>query len=257
MNPLTGGIIAGGMNLLGSMFSNSTSASNTQAQIQAQQQMQQQTMAWNEKMSNTAYQRASTDMQAAGLNPAMMFSSGSAASSPQMSPQQIPVAQNRGALAGIGEATERAISSAVQVKTMDKMSDEMANLVTQNSHLNELVKQVQASTATERERKSQVQATTANIEQDTTRAKLDRARQEWEAIKHLDLSSIPDAVRKSGNIGAWAGGKIGDAIAPVTNSARSVLSLLPRVSKSQRSHVNSDGKSFDEFWENRTGYGVR
>src|SRR4051794_28038645 len=104
MNPLTLGLFTGGASLLGSLFSSDTSAKNTQANIQAQREAQQATQDFNAEqaainrnfqagqisqqegyqtqMSNTAYQRASMDMKQAGLNPMMMFGSGSAASAP-------------------------------------------------------------------------------------------------------------------------------------------------------------------------------
>jgi hypothetical protein len=48
----------------------------------ANRAIQQQQQAFQAQMSNTAYRRAVKDMQAAGLNPGLMFNSGGAASSP-------------------------------------------------------------------------------------------------------------------------------------------------------------------------------
>lgn len=144
MEPLTMGLIGGAANLVGSIFSSQTSASNTQAQIAAQQQMQQETEAFNssqadinrqfqEQMSSTAYQRASKDMQAAGLNPMMMFGSGSSASTPSGSVASVgtptvPTSQKTSPLAQLGQAASQMIGTAVQAKTLDKMTDEIANL---------------------------------------------------------------------------------------------------------------------------------
>lgn len=220
MDPLTMGLIAGGSSLLGSIFSSSQSGSNTQAQIQASQQQQATQNAFSEHMSSTAYQRASSDMKSAGLNPMMMFGSGGPASSPTGSGIQAPMPQTKSAFEGLGDATTKALSSAVAVKGMDKMADEMANLEAENAR-------IKASAATERERPAEVRARVSNIEQDTTKNKLDRARQEWEAIKYLDLSGLPDAVRKTGNIGAWSGGKLSDTISPLISTAGAVRKFMP------------------------------
>lgn len=257
-----GSLVTGGASLLGGMFSSDTSAKNTEANIAMQRETNQMSMQeaqknrdFQQQMSSTAYQRASQDMQSAGLNPAMMFGSGSAASTPGGSTPSFGTAKSEktSPFAALGDAASKAVTSAVQFKTMDKMSDEMSNLEVENTRLRKQVDQVAAQTATEMSRKGNIEAQTKNVEQDTLKQKLDRARQEFEAIKYLDLSGIPDAARKAGNIGAWAGGKISDTVSPLLSSAKGVAGLLPRRSTSQRSRVDSSGKSFDEFWENRSG----
>lgn len=148
IDPFFGGMLSAGVGLLGNIF-------GAKQQNEYNQQMQQQTQAFNasqaqmnrdfqEQMSNTAYQRASADMQKAGLNPAMMFSSGSAASSPGGAmAAPVPPAQKTSALSSLGPAAEKLVSSAISLKTFDKMVEEIANLRTTNEKL-------QAETATER-----------------------------------------------------------------------------------------------------------
>lgn len=72
----------GGLSLLGGVANNLFAGSRQQDQQNFAVQQQQQQEAFQERMSNTAYQRATADMKAAGLNPMMMYGGGSAASSP-------------------------------------------------------------------------------------------------------------------------------------------------------------------------------
>lgn len=242
MDPVTIGLITGGANLLGSMFSSNTSANNTQQQIQAQQQMQQSSEAFNaaeaEKsrsfsadqaeiqrsyqttMSNSAYQRASADMRAAGLNPMMMFGSGSAASSPSgsmpsnatasTSTPTVPTSQRTSALAGLGDAVSRGLSSAINVKQVDKMSEEIANLQTERL-------KIAAEAKTESERPEAVRASTVKTrnEAEQLAALYPVYSQQGRTAKSLE--SIPSWLRTAIDVGGYSGEKVSKGLEPLTD----------------------------------------
>jgi hypothetical protein len=208
MFPLLGGLISGGASLLGGLFSSNTSAQNTQANIQAQQQMQNQTEQFNasqaqlnrdfqSSQSSTAYQRASQDMQSAGLNPMMMFGSGSAASTPggssaSVSTPNMALSNNRSALQDLGAAAERGLNSAINVKAIEKMTEEIANL-----------KQIQARTVAETgakfaetdltsQRKSTEEYRTRTEEAESKLRSLGIPGAEFSAREKRNLNELPD-----------------------------------------------------------------
>lgn len=210
-------IIAGGASLLGSIFSSDTSAKNTQAQIQASQQQQATQNEFSERMSNTAYQRASSDMQKAGLNPMMMFGSGSAASSPSGSSIQAPMPQNTSPMAGLGPAVTKAMDAAVTAKTLDKTSEEIANLKVENAKLMADVdlSRVHGSLGTQ-------QIKNLEIERQTKELGLPAAQVGEKSAK--DVLSMPDDIRKGINQGKYqdshVGGAVGGFVGAIRHSAK-------------------------------------
>lgn len=242
MDPLIGGaLISGGASLLGGMFSSDTSAENTRAQIQASQQMQATQNAFSERMSNTAYQRSSADMKAAGLNPMMMFGSGGPASSPQASNAQAPMPQNTHPLAKLGEAANQVVTTAISGKTFDKMTEEIANLREQQA----------LTAATEKLRKQELETERheslrrANVAS-LTGLQLPAGR--FSAKEAEAKLSIPSWLRDAAVQGGYLGDKAGEVISPIgkiIGSALGAKNLGKRRTTVERANSRGDS-SFEE-----------
>lgn len=117
-------IIGSGASLLGDIGSAAASAKQAKAQ-----------MAFQERMSNTAYQRAADDLEAAGLN--RILALGSPASTPGGAMGQVPSfgsAMAQGANAGIGLATN--------AQGIAKQQAEIQKIVQETKNLSEIQKQL-------------------------------------------------------------------------------------------------------------------
>lgn len=93
MDPITAGMLVGGGGILANVLGQQSTNQMNMAMVQSQENFQ-------ENMSNTAYQRAEADMEAAHLNPMMMFGSGAPASTPggAIAPLTSPLSSIGGAL---------------------------------------------------------------------------------------------------------------------------------------------------------------
>lgn len=284
MDPLTIGLITGGASLLGSLFSSETSAetsqANTAANIQAQQQMQLQTQQfnaqqaqlqrefgaaqvqgqqqWQTNMSNSAYQRSRADMIAAGLNPMVMAGMGGASTpsggiasgaSASVGSPNMALHNTTNPLAGLGslgDAMNKVVSTAVQAKTFDKMTDEIANLRAQEARTS-------AETQTEHERTRAVgsEADIRGFGVTTAQAEAERAKR---------YINMPDWLKNAveyGEYGARGVSRVGDAISSLTPTSAAVKRLLQFPDQPTRPFSPSQRQSmkdtFDDMWSARVG----
>lgn len=226
MWPVIGGLLGGLGSFFGAEQTNTANAQNVAATNAANAQMQQQAETFNagqtqqqesfqQSMSNTAYQRASSDMQAAGLNPMMMFGSGSAASSPggsaaSISPVRMQAPQYQSPLSTVADSVSHVVNSAVAAKTMDKMTDEIANLQATRQ-------KVEAETLTEQQRQSLTFQQAENEAAKTQQNRYGIITAANAARTAQSEQSLPDWLRTSLDVGGFAGARVNQAISPVAS----------------------------------------
>lgn len=99
MDPITAGIVSGGVGLAGTMMQNSQAASNAQSQMDFQQYM-----------ASTSHQREVSDLRAAGLNPILSaLGSGAPAPGGAMAP-----------VADLGNSISKGMDTAIAVRQQNK-----------------------------------------------------------------------------------------------------------------------------------------
>lgn len=269
MFPLLTGLITGGASLIGSIFSSKTASDNSQANIAMQQQTNQlnaeeaqknrdfnsaqasMNRDFQQQMSNTAFQRSSEDMQAAGLNPMLMFGSGGPASTPGGSQAsgsaahfQSPRQENRSALAGIGDAVEKSVSSAISIKQFEKMTDEIANLKVKNAQI-----EAETSLTGQREKTEKEETLRRAVEAQLKQMDLPGARvraREGEAKEEI----IGDTVKKliqGGYISEKTSGMT-DQLGSLLGSATGLKRLLKGTRSTHEYNDNRGNSSFSERW---------
>lgn len=145
MDPITASMLAAGT--IGSAGASVWSAQSANA---ANKKMAREQMAFQERMSNTAYQRQMADMKAAGINPMLALSQGGGANSPS------------GATAQMQSEYANASSSAMEV----------ARTVAELKNLQETNKKIQSDTKLNEALANSARTTEIGLSADNQRKKL-------------------------------------------------------------------------------------
>lgn len=117
-------VLGAALNYLGARNANKTNIALARESMRFGRENMREQMGFQERMSNTSYQRAMQDMRAAGLNPILAANSGGASTPSGSSPGGQP--------GHVGNEFANAVSSAMDLR---RSRAEIANLESQNKNL--------------------------------------------------------------------------------------------------------------------------
>lgn len=163
--------IGGTLSYMGQSSANDTNRDIANQNTETNIAEAQKTRDFQEAMSNTSYQRAIKDMQAAGLNPMLAYSQGGASTPSGATGYAVQAAPMQNRLSGAGAAIQSVPSTAADIS---QRSAAIKNMEEQN-------KQIQVATAKDASAIKVNEATATNINADTllkaTQAKLNSAQE--------------------------------------------------------------------------------
>jgi len=196
--------------LVGDLIGAGTSILTNYQNVEAQKGENAKNRAWQQNMSNTAYQRAVADMKLAGLNPMVMYGSGGSGASTPAGSSTMAMRQNP--FAGLGDAMRKSASTALETKRLDK----------DLAVADETIKSIQAQT-----KKSDLESKTINALLPAVFA--ESAYRTRQANYKNTLSPETNDIVDSAGTGPWGSivrglrGLFGDGVdlkTPVTNTAK-------------------------------------